>query len=761
MRRWRVIVPLAVAACLLCAVSTAEEIYLHFSGHLSGGQGTCEQYSQSLISCQIPPGSLATLELTATVTPSGYPVTIEGWGLPPWVSFAPASGAGTVSAFATISPPESAVGYSVLLVFTATTAYELQAVLEVELLITEGVPIDGGPEYPEVPGGEQTDRGIEFEIPFIKDITSFALGDVTDCVTHALIPPENLSTEFVVPPGAEAPYDLTQLEKVIVRSPGYLPYEITDFRPVTFQILFLQITILEPAEKDICLVPVPEPVLTLVAPSGPCVGEVSTSVGTPETIFRWASTGLFLSYDILIYDNPCGRYPEPPPPTPTPPPTAPTPTPGPTPPEGKPVTTTAGVWEPLWDRLTPEQREELARRGLSGWDWVKAARELLEESGQEVPMEGRIEETAGVLLPDTELIARFGPIDPAMTEVPLPIAALLEEGQAFIWQVFGVALAPGSDEPIGVLSAPSCVRYQPIDVHTELPVEPIPCIPPECNIRVEVVDSPAMDGGLDPVSETMTIKRDDFVPLKAVGLDFDELWWYCEPCHHCPEEGSFRMRPLTGKVRFDWQIQQGEGDFVEIGCVSPVKQEVGDRVIFMPPYVEKGKTKTTSILLQIIDDNPSQPIDQTVKRWITIQTKRDDDSGNPDVYQISISSSAYTLPQAVQITPELAECRAEPPDWKKPCKDLVAQILSPPDDIIAEKEWIRLEAVDLQDPDAVDLICTSVHCIPDGTSRSYNDDVRWTWSIVSGGGRFVKGNVGRFVIYEAPQEPTDVEIQVT
>ncbi|MCK4681666.1 hypothetical protein KAT59_01405, partial [Candidatus Bipolaricaulota bacterium] len=371
------------------------------------------------------------------------------------------------------------------------------------------------------------------------------------------------------------------------------------------------------------------------------------------------------------------------------------------------MTTTAGVWEPLWDKLTPEQREKLEGRGLSGWSWVKAARELLGESGEEIPVEGLIEEAEGVLLPDTELLARFGPIDSETTEVLIPLDMVLEPGQAFIWQAIGV-YEDATGEQGAVVSTAECVRYQPIDVSTELPVEPIPCIPPECNIRVEEKVSPAMDGGLDPISETMTINRDDFVPLKAVGLDFDELWWYCEPCPRCPEEGSFRMRPLTGKVRFEWQIQQGEGDFVEIGCTSPIKQEVGDRVIFMPPYVEKGKTKTTTILLQIIDDNPSQPIDQTVKRWITIQTKRDDDSGNPDVYQISITSSAYTLPAAVQITPELNDCRAEPPDWKKPCQDLVAQILTPPDDIIAQKEWVRLEAVDLQDPDAVDLICTSI-----------------------------------------------------
>ncbi|MCK4681654.1 hypothetical protein KAT59_01345, partial [Candidatus Bipolaricaulota bacterium] len=70
-----------------------------------------------------------------------------------------------MSTHAMIDPPASAVGYTVTLVFTATTAYELQVQLEVELVITEtGPPGYEEPDHPYVPGGEKTDQGIEFEI---------------------------------------------------------------------------------------------------------------------------------------------------------------------------------------------------------------------------------------------------------------------------------------------------------------------------------------------------------------------------------------------------------------------------------------------------------------------------------------------------------------------------------------------------------------------------------------------------------------------
>ena len=216
------------------------------SGHLTTGQGTCQQISDSQIRCQVPPGTPATLELTATVSPSSYGVTIDAWELPPWVDFSPVSGTGTVTTQAHITPPLSVDGFAVTLVFTATTAYELAVSLEVELVVVEEESYEGEePETPyDVPGGEETDQGIEFEIPFMPDFSSFVLGDVTDCETGGPIDPSALTTEFSFPPGAAEPYELSDLESVIVRSPGYESLEITQFKPVTFSLFFFDITLL-------------------------------------------------------------------------------------------------------------------------------------------------------------------------------------------------------------------------------------------------------------------------------------------------------------------------------------------------------------------------------------------------------------------------------------------------------------------------------------------------------------------------------------
>ncbi|MCK4571183.1 hypothetical protein KAT84_04445, partial [Candidatus Bipolaricaulota bacterium] len=320
MHKWRWIPILLSTVCFISTISAAEDISLHFSGHLAAGQGTCQQISDSQISCQVSSGSLAILELEAMVSPPEHGVTITAWELPSWVAFAPVSGHGTVSTQATINPPASTVGYTVTLVFTATTAYELQVHLEVKLLITEtGPPGYEEPDHPyDVPGGEETDQGIEFEIPFMPSFSTFTPGEVTDCETGNPIDASKLTTEFIFPPGAEPPYELIDLEKAIVRSPGYLPHEITEFQPFSISLLFIQITLLMPADPNICLEPIGEATLESIEPIGPCVGDVTTSIASPQAIFRWEATGQFLWYEIFIYDNPCGRYP---PPTPTPTPT--------------------------------------------------------------------------------------------------------------------------------------------------------------------------------------------------------------------------------------------------------------------------------------------------------------------------------------------------------------------------------------------------------------------------------------------------------
>lgn len=70
MRKWRWMLVLLGAVCVSSAISVAEDISLHFSGHLAAGQGTCQQITDTQISCQVSPGSPITLDLEAAVSPT-------------------------------------------------------------------------------------------------------------------------------------------------------------------------------------------------------------------------------------------------------------------------------------------------------------------------------------------------------------------------------------------------------------------------------------------------------------------------------------------------------------------------------------------------------------------------------------------------------------------------------------------------------------------------------------------------------------------
>jgi len=262
-RQWMTALLVLSALCVAGIGASAQDFSLRFSGQLVAGQGVCEQISDRRISCQIPADSSATLELTATVSPADFGVIIGGGEMPSWVSLVPASGYGSVSTHATIHAPSIPAGghdQTVLLMFTATAAHELQVQFEVELVITEAAAPSG--EVSDLPyqisEGTETDQGIQFEIPFLAGFSAFVVGDVTDCETGDPIDASRISTEFIFPPTSQPPHRLADLEEVLVNSPGYRPYVIRRFQPLSINLLFMQITLLLPAESAICLNPVDE-----------------------------------------------------------------------------------------------------------------------------------------------------------------------------------------------------------------------------------------------------------------------------------------------------------------------------------------------------------------------------------------------------------------------------------------------------------------------------------------------------------------------
>jgi hypothetical protein len=538
-----------------------------------------------------------------------------------------------------------------------------------------------------------------------------------------------------------------------------------------------------------------------LSPIAGCTGEVIDEVMTPTVNIQFLATGEFVSFRVLTYANPCGRYPPTTPPTTPPvPPTTPPPIPPETPrperpvpdrPEGGPeVTHPPGeITEPgeIIDPITPEEGEsgdfdDWLDEGTAheiplppGWEWGPAGprwtgehpptppelpagwewgplRPVWTGRGHNPPEMKMLHVSDAIEVSPTDQ----SPFESSVYTLNVPLVNFLEPGQAFIYQVYGTFITPEGVET-AYLSEPQCLRFSHSVVPGPKP-EPVPCDP--CVVTVRVESGPAMNGGLYPPKEELTIYRDEFVPLWALGKDYDELWWFCNPKPNCPETPSWKVHPLTGRVKYDWRIIEGEGSFVELGCLDQVNYKEGDRVIFMPPYVEIDSVKTTRIQLRIIDDNPTQPLDATVTRIVTIRTQRT--NARPDQYRINIDSDSWILPRATSGLNSPGTCLASGPTWRQN-NDLTTPEIRLPNvtdnDKLVYKQWIRLHATDVRDPDQVEVWCES-ECPTTKQLRVFEDDVAFNWRIVSGGGRFIKEARGRYVIYEAPERAGEVEIEV-
>jgi|Deesub1362B_J571_1020462.scaffolds.fasta_scaffold06994_2 hypothetical protein len=117
-------------------------------------------------------------------------------------------------------------------------------------LLPPGEPL---PPDKVVEHGEETERGIEFPIDFLVGFSKFLLGQVSDCETGQPVPASHIKVEFYFEDDSKEPYGLADLEKVVVRAPGYTPYKITQFSSFSVSLLILQITFLVPDPPNLCL----------------------------------------------------------------------------------------------------------------------------------------------------------------------------------------------------------------------------------------------------------------------------------------------------------------------------------------------------------------------------------------------------------------------------------------------------------------------------------------------------------------------------
>jgi hypothetical protein len=287
-----------------------------------------------------------------------------------------------------------------------------------------------------------------------------------------------------------------------------------------------------------------------------------------------------------------------------------------------------------------------------------------------------------------------------------------------------------------------------------------------CGFVYTESNQPAMSGGLSSATPRhQRIRRDDLVSLIAEGKDYDKVTIECTPSYQCDnsQTKSTKQVLLAGKVRFEWEIQSGEGNFVKLGFLPQnATSDAGDRVIFQPPFVpwpkegEPPNTKTTEILIRVIDETGVGALqDNDAYDKITIVTKRSYNAG--DNYDVDITNTGYTLPQPSIQDDNNGTCSAAY-SWDKN-NDLKKPIIKLP--AVADNnkmvlgELMVLEAENQNETDELKMVCQSATCSSDGGKKDYPDDIQWIWKIEGDDGTkgsFVGGNIGRYVIYQAPDK---------
>lgn len=285
----------------------------------------------------------------------------------------------------------------------------------------------------------------------------------------------------------------------------------------------------------------------------------------------------------------------------------------------------------------------------------------------------------------------------------------------------------------------------------------------KCSFQYKESNSPAMAGGLaDQTPRDIKIPRDEYLPLIASGRDFDKVTIECTPSYDCDngQKKSTKDVLLAGKVRFEWEIQSGEGNFVKMGNLPQgVTSDVGNRVLFQPPYVALSETepvnrKTTVIFLRVVDETGTGPLlDEHVYDRVTIITSRT--RFNPDHYEIVVQNIRWQSPRIELQEDNNGVCKAEFA-WDKP-NDLVTPVIKlpavPDNGKMVLGQRMILEAENQNETDELKMLCNANDCEDEGGKKEYYDDIEWRWNIDADDGtkgKLIGGKEGRYVIYEAP-----------
>jgi hypothetical protein len=328
----------------------------------------------------------------------------------------------------------------------------------------------------------------------------------------------------------------------------------------------------------------------------------------------------------------------------------------------------------------------------------------------------------------------------------------------------------------------------PTGIPVDIPKDKPPIDTPETGVPTEIISACGcgyewihrfMQINVYPSSSAggvYTVRRlpDDPMPLKALAIDMHGLIHKCTCKTKEGEQIGREIYDFKAKVRYEWRIVSGEGGFIKINDEEPKKTDKGEQVIYQPPDIlNENEVKKVTIIVTAYHDDPTKhpdhaPITATISMEITreIKEKGPGSENNLEVVDPGDIEDRYVYKITVhrdepmgRITPSegICECVQEH-SWEMGTP-IQGDLVYVPDEV-AYGDYVRLEATG-SDIDRLKLFCvpTGENCIePASVSLDVMDNLVFEWE--ASAGRFPRGNIGREVVWQAPDIEGPVGIKL-
>ena len=369
-----------------------------------------------------------------------------------------------------------------------------------------------------------------------------------------------------------------------------------------------------------------------------------------------------------------------------------------------------------------------------------------------------------------------------LNEYSTPIMAFT--GLLFLGEIISAIRKPKVPKPEPLGPTAPLEPFEPDEPLPPITEEP-PLVPPMTpEIPLDVCTSSyewmfqVMDLNVWPSGRIRTLS-DDPLPLRAHAYDRHVLVHHCT----CPktETTSTKAHLLFANVRYEWEIVQGAGGALGGGFIAQTdgnesQTDEGPMAIFLPPEIKTTEeVKTVTIRVKAIHDDPTKLPDHEPKElFINMRIQRDiDERGRTEidrrtreivdpgdvqdelVYEISIQKQP---PIGNPIPPDITlECIPEKA-WDP--GSVINAAMAGPASEVAYGDYVKLSA-SASDNDVLVLHClpSGANCFKETTQHiTLSDTLVYKWSAEKGS--FPRGNHGKNVIWQAPDDEGPVRITV-